>query len=246
MARYRKIALWASALLVTGVALTGGSPATAASLTSPIDSASELAQKAQAADDRGYLVVSPWDGQKVGDATFYPTGPIRDDTLVVITDSSGALPNGLTTKALDALVAQKRAGQLSGNTTEITADSQASPGALRSAPVAAAATYYAWSSSSSGWSQGFQGGSLIGWNDSAQASYYFYTAAGYNQRASGNGLGYYRGYNGSQFGTWSKYYYVGIASSTGAGASVPWGNVAAVKKFRALCTQTTVCWGNFT
>ncbi|KRB36411.1 hypothetical protein [Microbacterium sp. Root180] len=202
-----------------------------------------MAATAAAADQRGYIIVSQSAAQEVGNATFYPTGPISDDTLVVIRDSSGALPNGLTVESLDSLVAAEHAGLTHDDSIEFNASDA---NAQTSSVVAAVGeTYRAWSATNSGWSQGFTGNTMIGFTDDVRAGYYFYTAAGYNQRASGNGLGYYKGYNGSVFGTWSKWYYVGIASSTGAGASVPWGKVAAVERFRALCTQTQTCWGKF-
>ncbi len=232
----RKVAVLTGALLLVGAGVAGGGAAYAAPPTTTDQISASLAVQAKAADDRGYIVVDSAQGEPVGDAVFYPTGPIAADTLVVIADAGGTLPNGLTQASLDSLVAQKRAGAITGSSTEVAAPAEAQR---------AASSYYAWSASSSGWSQGFNGGSLIGWDDTARASYYFYTAAGFNQRASGNGLGYYRGYNGSTFGTWSQWYYVGIAGSGGAGATTPWGNVAATKQFRALCTQTTVCWGDF-
>lgn len=59
------------------------------------------------------------------------------------------------------------------------------------------------------------------------------------------GLGFYRGYYGSQFGVWEKWYYVGNTGFAETGAAVPWGNVAATKKFKAICTITLTCFGNW-
>lgn len=199
--------------------------------------AQSLVQKAAAADAAGYIIVGPGDAQSEKEGTFYPTGPISDDTLVVIADEDGSLPGDITEDQLQQLVAQKRQGQLTKSTAEATSVESA---------VTPLTTYYSWSATSTGWSGAYQGGSLIGWNDSATATYWFKTASGYGQTAAGNGLGYYRGYNGTTMGTWAKYYGLGNATSTGHTKNgIPWGNVAAVKKFKGLCTTTTVCFGDF-
>jgi hypothetical protein len=192
---------------------------------------------AQAADAAGYIIVSPTSSKASGDATFYPTGPISDDTLVVIPNADGSLPGGVTEHQIQSAVAQKRAGPLAGMDTLELSGSDA---------VARDVTEYSWSATSAGFSDLYTGGSAIGVDDSAQVVYTFSTAEGYDQTAAGNGLGYYRGYNGSEFGTRAKYYGVGNADSSGnGGVAVPWGNVAAVKKFQAQCTKSTVCFGNF-
>ena len=185
----------------------------------------------------GYIVVGPSDAQVAGDATFYPTGPISDDTLVVIKDSDGNLPGGLTTSDLQTLVQQKRAGTLTTSADETTAPSSV---------VTPLTTYYSWSATSFQWSGSYAGGSLIGWDDSATATYYFRTKDATSETAAGDGIGYYRGYNGSTFGTWSSWYALGNAGTSGhTKAGIPWGNVAAVKKFEALCTTSTACFGDF-
>lgn len=58
-------------------------------------------------------------------------------------------------------------------------------------------------------------------------------------RVSFQGLGYYKGYNGSDFGLWSKYYL--INSGTSGTNSVPWGNVSG--KPSALIKNTTPYYG---
>lgn len=216
------------------LALLGGSAGqTAVADTEPVEqSVITLAAQAMAADTAGYIIVGPEDGEFVDGATFYPTGPIADDTLVVIADEDGSLPNGLTESTLQEAVAASRAG----TATQMTVNDNET--ALR-------ASEFAWSATSASFSRPFNGSSLIGLNDSVRAGYYFYTAIGFAQNAAGNGLGFYRGYNGSQFGTWEKFYGVGNAGSTGGGGSVPWGNVAATKKFMTRCSNVSVCWGNF-
>lgn len=177
----------------------------------------DLSQKAQTADAEGFMVVEPNDGVSVGGATFYPTGEIADSTLVVIANDDGSLPAGVS----DSIAAR------SGGT------------------VAPRYTLWPWSSTSAGYSGAYTGGSLIGLNDSTTATYTFNTSQGFNERASGQGLGFYRGYYGSQFGVWEKWYYVGNTGFAETGAAVPWGNVAATKKFKAICTITLTCFGNW-
>lgn len=181
------------------------------------------------ADDPGYVIVDLDDAVSTGNGqVFYPTGLIDDDTIVIIPDASGALPNGLTEALLDDMTPAQRTQALSPN-----------------AGIALAATY-AYGATSTGWSQAFKGGSFIGLNDSTTAYYGFNVSLGTSQRNAGQGLGYYRGYNGSEFGTWSSWYNLGTASSQGdGGASVPWGNVASNKQFRATCATSTLCGGYF-
>ncbi len=57
----------------------------------------------------GYIVVNPSKKVTRGDATFYPTGPLSADTLVVIANQDGSLPNGLTLTSLKTMVAKIRA-----------------------------------------------------------------------------------------------------------------------------------------
>jgi hypothetical protein len=218
------------------MSLIAGGAAQASSVeTSQVNA--RLAIAAKEADQRGYLIVNPGSARIEGDKTFYPTGPIADDTLVVIADASGQLPNGLTEAALDAHVAERRANT-GGGKSSIGSEAAAEP-------YAALATWYAWGATSSGYSQGYYGGSWIGTTSTATVSYYFWLNRGFNSRASGQGQGYYRGYSGSTWGTWAAWYYVGNTGTTGAGAAVPWGNIAANRYFRAICTQTTACGGYF-
>jgi len=51
----------------------------------------------------GYVIVDPNSAVQFDGATFYPTGPISDDTLVVIPGAAGSLPGGLTVAPIPAL-----------------------------------------------------------------------------------------------------------------------------------------------
>lgn len=239
MKKQRIIGLLAGCVMLTSAAVATGGVATAAQQES-VDSTSEqaLVEQAKAADAAGYIIVERADSVAVDGATFYPTGPISDDTLVVIPDPDGSLPDGLTEQRIQSLIEQKRSGLL----TEESLTVDAAPEAKDATTLA---SQYAWSATSAQFSRAFLGGSLIGLNSSTRASYYFDTQSGYGQRAAGNGMGFWTGYNGSQFGTWERFYGVGNAGPAGAGGTVPWGNVAATKKFQARCTVTLACFGKF-
>ncbi|MGV8880842.1 MAG: hypothetical protein ACOH19_01700 [Rhodoglobus sp.] len=191
-----------------------------------------------AADAAGYVIVGTESAVETGGATFYPTGEISDDTLVVIANPDGSLPNGLTEETLTAVVAERRAAEAAGTALPDTSD--ISDGVV-------ARLTGAYSATSAGWSSPYTGGSLIGIDDSSVAGYGFNVAPNSSQVNVGSGLGYYRGYNGSEFGIWATWYNLGSASDgTPGGSTVPWGNVAATTQFRAQCATTTVCGGYFT
>lgn len=218
---------------MVGVGLVGISPS---ALAAPRGAESNHSPSAQVRASgvtvgSGYVIVNPKTAKKVGSATFYPTGPIADDTMVVVPNSDGSLPAGLTPAKLTALAAEKSAS--------------ARQAKLQAAVSPAAAQSYAWSSTSAGMSRVFPGGNIIGTTDSATAVYSFYTAAGYNQQASANGKGHYRGYNGSTFGFWTKYYALGNTGSGGTSKAIPWGNTSDVTGFQAQCTKSNACFGNF-
>jgi len=199
---------------------------------------------------KGYVVVQASEGiAGKGGAVFYPTGPISSDTLVVIAEPDGSLPGGLTEDRLREMVADRKAqGSAASKTFEsAVAMDPVQASAQSGAVTSLAATQYGYGASSSiDWSGAWTGGGKIGLTDTATASYSFLAAAFTSQRNVAQGLGYYRGYNGSQFGTWSAWYNLGSATaSTAGGGAVPWGNVSAVSKLRAKCATTTICGGYF-
>lgn len=240
MKKQRIISIFASCLMLTSAAVATGSVATAAQ-EEPAETVSQqaLVEQAKAADAAGYIIVDRADSVNVDGATFHPTGPISEDTLVVIPDEDGTLPDGLTEEGIQSIIAQKRSGALTQDS--VTVDAAAAP----EGDVAARATLYSWAATSAQMSRAYNGGSFIGLNSNTTASYYFYTQSGFGQRAAGNGMGFWTGYNGSQFGTWERFYGVGNAGTAGTGGSVPWGNVAATQKFQARCTVTAACFGQF-
>lgn len=183
------------------------------------------------ADARGYLIVQESAGKVSEGGTFFETGPISEDTLLVIANSDGSLPAGVSTELLSSIASERRAA--------VEPESEVPQNATTDT------TTYSWSATSTEQSGDYTGGSLIGMSDTTRAVYPFSTAAGFAQGAAGSGLGFYRGYNGSEFGAWSRYYGLGATTSVGISKAIPWGNVAATKKFRAQCANTVVCWGDW-
>ncbi len=221
-------------------------------LTTPIVAAALIVSAGPAsaavndvANSEGYVIVEASQGITTEDgATFYPTGPIRSDTLIVIAEPDGSLPDGLTEAKLSEIVAQQRAQQRPAATERLgftvatdNTDAAAGP-SLTAAKRAYAAT-------SAGWSSEFTGGSVFGFDWSATVQYNFWAAGFTSQRNAGQGLGYYRGYKGGTYGIWSQWFYLGSATSSGGGSSVPWGNVIGTAKFKARCSTSTLCTGYF-
>lgn len=217
------ITIGATAALAASVAFAAA-PATAAPAASKPSAVSNSGD--------GYVIINAQEGVKgANGSTFYPTGPLGNDTLVVIAEPDGSLPNGLTESTLKALTTERKVQRAVANP-----DAVASP---------MAGTLYAYAATSAGWSGDYTGGSHIGTDWSARIQYNFWAAAGSSQTNVGQGLGYYQGYNGGSFGVWSQWYNLGSATSSGGGTNVPWGNVAAVAKFHAKCATTTACGGYF-
>ena len=250
----------AAPVLIAGLMLMGSTPAMSApsaTAPAPADTAASEAAAVQAADEAGYLIVEASEGiPATGGATFYPTGEIDDDTLVVFAEPDGSLPGGITEAQLSAIVAQgdsissdgadSLGFTLEGDSLVADEDSAVLSTSAVASPSAVLASH-AYAATSASWSSAYTGGSVIGINDAATVQYTFTASAFTSQRNVGQGLGYYRGYNGSQFGTWAKWYSLGSGTSSSAGgAAVPWGNAAGVAKFMGKCATTTACGGYFT
>lgn len=151
--------------------------------------------------------------------TFYPTGPLDEDTLVVIAEN-GVLPYGLTEPEI-AKIASQEASEL--NDLRSFDSLPVSSRAIRSFTAVAGK-----------WFQ-YSGDNILGATNDTRVWYSFTTSSFTSMIACGQGLGYYRGYNGSQFGTWSSWYGYGCTSTSNgaaAGGSAPWGNILATKKFK--------------
>ncbi|QQD74827.1 hypothetical protein I8920_07900 [Curtobacterium sp. YC1] len=187
--------------------------------------------------DGGYVIVDPDAAQVTAEGVFFPTGKISANTVVVISKPDGSLPNGLSDAKLTSLYGERRA---------LPESAQRESAAPARVSAAAASNYSYVASSASSWSRAFAGPNIIGADAGVKVKYRFTVASSTAQTNAGQGLGYYRGYSGSEFGTWSKWYNLGVADSRTPGStSVPWGNVAAQAKFRAKCATSTLCGGSF-
>lgn len=180
-------------------------------------------------------------------STFYPTGDIPDDTTIVIPNSDGSLPGGLTLRQIQDQVAQVRAAADAPIQLEVASPSSAeiSQGAITVQPTSSTPTYV-YGTAFNTLSKVYKGQEIIGLTNTATAGYGFNVTEGTNQEALGSGLGYYRGYNGTTLGLWSSWYSLGIASSgTNGGKTVPWGNVAGQAQFRAYGMSLSLVAGRF-
>jgi len=144
--RRTKITLIAATPLAVAALLLGTAPANAQ------PAAPSAAPPGVTVGD-GYVIVNPSSAVQTDDGTFYPTGPVSDDTLIVIPDSAGNLPNGLTTSGIKSAVAQIRTEEKATTTAKstsshgtdvITPDAAAastpSPSSNAASPDAAAVT----------------------------------------------------------------------------------------------------------
>ncbi len=147
-------------------------------------------------------------------AVFYATGPIGDNTLVVMPEIYEAV--GLTFEDVRGL----------DTVAEISAAIAASAGEalLSSCGGVVTGVYGSWSSAST--SQCSVAGS-----PNYRLPYAWNVQPNTNQSAAVQGRGYYVGYNGSEMGVWSQWYGVGVGAS--GYATVPWGNVWSYPKARA-------------
>ncbi len=136
-----------------------------------------------------------------GAAVFHPTGTVSDDTLVVIPNDDGTLPFGLTSAEVEEFAALSPTSGDAALATlippEAVAASAISPAAINSVhPYTATAV----------WSAAYSGNNIWGWDDTARVSYTFSVTEATNQQAAGQGLGHYRGDNGSEMAVWSAWY----------------------------------------
>jgi len=180
----------------------------------------------------GYVVVNEADASRVGDAVFYPTGRIADDTVVVIADAEGNLPGNITEAQLQQLVQTRNADARS--TAAVTVGEPTRGGSQWSAPLGCKYGPIATSSTA-----------VMGMNADYKETYAFWVNTG--SPANGSAKGYYRGYNGSTFGTWASWYWIGSSSGATTKGTVPWGNTLAYPEFQGAATYcSAVSLGAYT
>ena len=157
---------------------------------------------------------------------FFETGVVSDSTLIIIPEADGSLPGGMTAQEIQQHALSARSGQPS------TVTQRSSWRTYSAAPYA--------------WSFEYSGTNIFGSSWETRVSYGFTVTEGTNQMACGQGLTYYRGYNGSSFGVWSKWVGLGCAvSNSPSWGGGSWGNVAATAKFKAQSVVPHVAVGQF-
>lgn len=185
----------------------------------------------------GYFIINLSSGVQVGNATFYPTGHLPEGTIAVVPEPDGSLP--ATRTQLDQIVAAKARGDA---ITVQRIQAEIALGDMQPAVECHSyvAPYHAWSGD-------YTGGGVIGLTESARVTYSFGVTEGTNQQAAGQGLGYYYGYNGSDFGLWKAWYTIGTATSgENAVASLPWGESIGRAHFMAYSIALSLATGCFT
>ena len=203
----------------------------------------------------GYVIVDTKVARSVEarEGTFYPTGNIDKDTLVVIRDADGSLPGGISIAELEELLEAEAKGDYAaieergfvvadGDTTAAN-EEPAAPLAAGGVVPLAGSTYAALPYT---WTSAYSGVNIWATNSNVRAGYSFDVTYGTNQVATAQGKGYYVGYNGSEMGTWVKWYGLGVATSgSPAGATVPWGYILATTQFKAYSSSVHMATGSW-
>ena len=181
--------------------------------------------------DQEYVILDAESAVHFRDGSvFYPTGDTPEGALLVIPDEeTGELP--LSIEAIEVLAetgSMAKAEQVERTGTAARLESQS----YVAAPYAWSGTY-----TSSNTIHVPVGGSSYGIG--------FKVTEGSNQQACGQGRGAYRGYYGSNFGVWTKWYGAGCAiSNSNASASIPMtSNTLTNGRFKAMSTVPHLATG---
>lgn len=213
--RRTQTALTCSALLFASI--TGG--ASAGPPTPRYDSAVTWSAP-EMTDD----VVIADDGATQPDGrTFYRTGKIHSDTLVVIPGADGLLPGGITRSAGGEIL-------LSEGSDALVREIDASLG-----DVSIMAAWRNWSAPiGSGWAMYEHRVGFAGDDWDRKLDYSFSVTNGTTQWACTKGRGYRRGYLGGEFGVWEEWYNTGCrqGSSGQTTNTVPWGYILSLPAMR--------------
>ena len=198
----------------------------------------------------GYVIIDTRtaESQVSERGTFYPTGEIEPDTLVIIREDDGSLPGGLDIAGVERMIEAEAAGDLMAIESEgfsVTTDAELAPISLDETVTPFGTGTFAAAPYS--WSPEYSGTPIWANNENVRASYTFNVQFGTNQVATGRGLGYYVGYNGSEMGTWAEWYGLGVSTDgQAAGAIVPWGYIVATPKFKAYSSSIHAATGVWT
>lgn len=219
-------------MLVVALSAVATAPATASAGASP----KSVAAVPSVIHGNGYVIVRSSDGVKSKDGTFIATGAVDANTMIVIANADGSLPGGVTEEQIAQIAAQRAAG---GSQT-------AALSSTNSTAAATSSLLNTYTANAANWTGELQSIQSLAGSPGFQKGYTFVVCGACNQTNSGQGLGYYQGYNGSTFGVWAKWYGLNAAwSGHTGGGSVPWGNVWAYPKFKAKCATTPVCSGEW-
>lgn len=145
---------------------------------------------------------------QVGESRFFPTGVIDQSTTVILVDG-------------DFERISARLGESEVSRDDILSLLKDSSPGESPQPSRATRGYIA---NQGVLSQGYWGDNVIGMDDSTRVYYGFDVNDASWMQACGQGRGYYRGYNGSDFGVWESWYALGCTSTASygpAGGSVP-------------------------
>lgn len=162
----------------------------------------------------GYVVVDASSEAviEVDGAEFYPIDSLAEGDTIFVAEN-GILPDG---RAVEQMEENPHVGAGNG-------------GALARASRGYGALMGAWTGA-------LQGDVAWGSKYTTYMNYTFSTVSPKSMIACGQGRGWYRGYNGSTFGLWAKWYGLGCTSTSNTAprvASVPWTDVVANKQFKA-------------
>lgn len=207
--------------LIIGVALA--TILGAGSIAAPANAAQSTAATAvdtSAATPSDTFVVDPSTAEASGDATFYPLPKSAEDSLIVMPDMAaevGIKPGFVNPKdeaRVRTALAAANDQQAKAPTITMATNATVSPMVSYNVDF----TLLPLQQINSQWKSGY-----IGFTADSRKIYNFAINQG-GGKVAFQGLGYYKGYNGSDFGLWSRYYLVN--SGTSGTKSVPWGNVS--------------------
>jgi hypothetical protein len=174
-----------------------------------------------------YVIAYPSITTRDGMATFYPTGPIDPETVVVIAEADGTLPGGMTeSQVADKIALMKQA-------------TPASEPMVMEVPSARASTGWIGGGGCQWGPVAHQNGPSIAGDGNTRVTYTWWQDTG--RGSNGRAQGFYRGYYGSDMGIWEKWYDMGSTTPQASAlvrGRVPWQGVWAVPKFQG---QSTVC-----
>lgn len=156
---------------------------------------------------------------------YFSIGPIDDDMVVVIADSQGNIPGGLSEKDVDSLIAEDNLSASSLNTeSQDIAESTITPQSTCNTSTAYPGA---------GWDGVNSSTAVIGWDHTARINYTHQVQPGTNQSAAVRGRGYEYDMRGNLGRVWVNF---GITGEIPTTHSAPWGEVSSYPRLEAYTT----------